>query len=137
MNFQGNHYSYANLTFSFLGNEDVKGVKSISFSAKQEKPNVYGAGPDPIGYTEGNIEYEGQMELTQKTIIAMRNSGNYTTLLQLPPFDLVAALANGTDPITTWTLGYIRIEEDGLTGASGDTELVYTLPFKFSTIKRS
>ena len=131
----GKEYSYVNLQFSLLGNTNVKGVKSISYKIAKESENLYGAGDEPVAYGDGEKTYEGEIQLMRKEINAIRRAIGNGTLVDIPPFSIVVAFANGTDPITTETLRYVRFLEDGLEGAQGDKELPFTIPLAIGGIK--
>lgn len=133
----GTEYSYSNLQFSFLGNTDVKGVKSISYKVKRESENLMGSGEEPVAIGYGPKEYEGEIQLMRKTIQAIRKANGNKSLTQVPPFDIVHSFANGVDPISTVTLRYVRFMEDGLEGATGDKELPLTIPLGLSGIEYS
>ena len=133
----GVEYSYVNLQFSFLGNTDVKGVKSISYKVKKESENLMGAGGEPVGIGYGPKEYEGEIQLMRKDIMAIRKAAGGKSLVDIDPFDIVIAFANGTDPITTETIRFARFMEDGLEGSTGDKELPLTIPLGLSGIEFS
>ena len=131
----GQEFSYMHLNFSFLGNMDVKGVKSISYKEKRESENLYGAGGEPVAIGYGNKEYEGEIELMRKDIIAIRDAAGKRSLLDIAPFDLIISFANGVDPVRTVTLRNVRFLEDGLEGATGDKELPLTIPLALTGIE--
>lgn len=131
----GVEYSYTSLQFSFLGNTDVKGVKSISYKVKKESENLMGSGDEPVAIGYGAKEYEGEIQLMRKDINAIRTAAGKRSLVDIPPFDIVIAFANGVDPIQTETLRYVRFMEDGLEGATGDKELPLTIPIGLSGIE--
>lgn len=132
----GQEFSYGDIRFGFLGNTDVKGVKSINWENTQEKPNLYGSGYEPVAIGKKSKEYSGEIELMQKELIAIRRAAGVASIVDVPPFDIVLELANGTDPAELITLGYARFEKDGMEGATGDEELPVSIPFKFSTLGR-
>lgn len=132
--FQGQEYSYIHLKFSFLGNVNVAGVKSITYKVKRESENLYGAGGEPVAIGTGNKEYEGEIQLMRKTIQALRRSNANQSLVDIPPFDLVVTFANGSDAVQTATLQNVRFMEDGLEGSTGDKELPYTIPIMMTGV---
>ncbi len=131
----GIEYSYTSLSFAFLGNMDVKGVKAITYKAKKASENLYGAGAEPIAIGNGNKEYEGEIQLMRKDMMAISAAAGNASLVDIAPFDLVIAFANGTDPVKTVTLRYVRFLEDGLEAASGDMELPLTIPLALAGIE--
>ena len=133
----GIEYSYSSLQFSFLGNTDVKGVKSISYKVKRESENLKGAGDDPVAIGFASKEYEGEIELMRKDINAIRKAAGQKSLVDIPPFDIIIAFANGVEPIITETLRYVRFMEDGMEGTTGDKELPLTIPIGLSGIEYS
>lgn len=133
----GVEYGYASMRFSFLGNTDVKGVKSINYKVKRESENLMGAGDEPVAIGYGVKEYEGEIQLMRKDIDAIRTAAGQKSLVDIPPFDIVIAFANGVDPIKTVTLRYVRFMEDGLEGATGDKELPLTIPIGLSGIEHN
>ena len=130
----GVEYSYSNITFAFLGNTNVLGVKSISFKQKRESENLYGAGGEPIAIGYGNNEYEGEIQLSRKELMRMREANGNKSLTSIPPFDIVMVLANGVEKSKTITLRSVRILEDGMEGATGDKELPLTIPLALAGI---
>lgn len=131
----GIEFSYVSLGFAFLGNMDVKGVKSITYKTRKTSENLYGAGQDPVGIGFGNKEYEGEIQLMRKDIMAIKAAAGNKSLVDIAPFDVVVSFANGTDPVKTDTLRFVRFMEDGLEGASGDMELSLTIPIMLSGIE--
>lgn len=135
MNFQGQEYSYASVRFAMMGNSDVLGVTSFSYKVKRTVENIMGAGDEPIGYSKGAKEYEGSFTITGKTWKAMCEANGVSTLTDIPAFNAVIALANGTDPISTIEFMNINITEDGLEGSTGDNLLSVEIPFVFTGLK--
>lgn len=131
----GIEYSYTSLSFAFLGNMDVKGVKSITYKVKKASDNLYGAGEDPVAIGNGIKEYEGEIQLMRKDIMAIKAAAGNKSLVSIAPFDVVVVFANGTDPTKTDTLRYVRFLEDGLEGATGDMELPLTIPIMLAGIE--
>lgn len=133
----GVEFSYSSLKFSLLGNTNVKGVKSISYKIKKESENLMGSGDEPVGIGYGGKEYEGEIQLMRKDIMAIRKAAGGKSLVDIAPFTIVVAFANGTDAIKTETLRYVRFMEDGLEGSTGDKELPLTIPIGLSGIEFS
>lgn len=133
----GVEYSYTSLQFSFLGNNDVKGVKSISYKVKKESENLMGAGEEPVGIGYSHKEYEGEIQLMRKDIMAIRKAAGNKLLVDISPFSIVIAYANGVDAIVTETLRYVRFMEDGTEGSVGDKELPLTIPIMYAGLELS
>lgn len=133
-NYQGKEYAYCDLSFSFMGNANVAGVTAISHKTKRASENIMGAGTEPIAYTQGSKEYEGSMTVTTGTWMSMCRANNVSSLTDVPAFNIVLAISNGTAPVSTIQLEYVRITEDGLDGSVGDNSLPIELPFVFARI---
>ena len=127
-------YSWSSLRFSFLGNNDVKGVKSINYKVTRQSDNLYGAGDEPVGIGYGNKTYEGEIQLMMKDVRAIRQSAA-GSLVDIPPFTMTVQYANEAEPITSETLVNVRFLEDGLTGESGASELPVTIPLAMTGIE--
>jgi hypothetical protein len=136
LEFQGRDYSYADISFSFMGATDIGGVTAISYKIKRNSENIMGAGAEPIGYTLGTKEYEGSMTVTLGTWMEMCKANDVATLTDAPAFNIVLGLSDGTEAMDTIEIGYVRITEDGFDGSSGDSTLPVELPFIFARLKR-
>lgn len=136
MPFRANNieYSWSSLRFSFLGNNDVKGVKSINYKVTRQSDNLYGAGDEPVGLGYGNKTYEGEIQLMMKDVRAIRQAAG-SSLVDIPPFTMTIQYANEGEAITAETLLGVRFLEDGLTGESGANELPVTIPLGLTGIE--
>lgn len=130
----GIEFSWVSLSFAFLGNADVKGVKSINYKKIKASENLYGQGNDPVGIGFGQNTYEGEIQLMQKDIRAIRSAAG-TDLTEIAPFTITIQYANGTDPITVDKLLFCRFTEDGMTGETGANELPMTIPLQLAGLE--
>lgn len=133
-NFQGKDYSYANVQIAFMGAPNVPGVTGISFKTKRESENVKGTGDEPMAYTTGSKDYEGSLTVTLGTWKAMCKANNVFSLVDVPAFPIVLALANGVNPTSTITFENVRVTEDGVEGSAGDNLLSVELPIIFTSV---
>lgn len=130
----GIEFSWASLSFGFLGNSDVKGVKSINYKKIKASENLYGQGDDPIAIGFGQNTYEGEIQLMMKDIRAIRAAAG-KDLTEIAPFTITVQYANGTDPITTDKVLHCRFGEDGMTGEAGAVELPMTIPLQIAGLE--
>ncbi len=57
------------------------------------------------------------------------SSGEKTSLLDLPEFDITMQFNNSTDPITTKVIRGVNFKESGLSFGSDSTDIAQEFPF--------
>jgi hypothetical protein len=132
--FQGYEASWADITTFILG-RPVVGILRVMYRANQNKVNIYGAGNEPIARGKGNKEYEGEIQLLQSEVEALRSlllPGQ--THLDLGMFSITVTYNNGGVVITD------RLENCEFTSIEkgmnqGDTNMTVTLPIILSAVR--
>lgn len=115
----------------FAGSRDITGLRSIKYTAKQEKEPVYGKGNKPLSIQKGNKAYEGEIGLLQSELEALElASGGSILDLELT---VVISYGNPTkgDMIKTDSLIGCQFTEDPREMKQGDKFMDATLPFVF------
>lgn len=128
--FNSRQYEFADITV-FAGNRDITGLRSIKYTAKQEKEPVYGKGNKPLSIQKGNKAYEGEIGLLQSELEALElASGGSILDLELT---VVISYGNPTkgDMIKTDSLIGCQFTEDPREMKQGDKFMDATLPFVF------
>jgi len=130
----GINYSWANITPIILG-VPLNGITKISYKAKQEKTNNYGAGGKPVSRGYGREEFESSIEVFTddwKRFIAASPEKNP---LKIPPFDIPVVFAGDGVLPTTDYLRMAEFLEDPLEANEGDTKLLVTIPLIIAAIE--
>jgi hypothetical protein len=128
-------FDWTHISFSFLGNADVTGVSKIDYKESQDVKTHYGAGNRPVGKSKGARSLEGTIGLYPSAIFQMEkalsdaSSGEKTSLLDLPEFDITMQFNNSTDPITTKVIRGVSFKESGLSFGSDSTDIAQEFPF--------
>ena len=73
MKINGREYEFADISV-VGGGRDIKGLRGISYTAKQEKEVVYGKGKEPASVQRGNKSYEGELTLLQSEVEGLISS---------------------------------------------------------------
>ncbi len=128
----GQEFSYADLTFSFLGNFNVAGVTAIEWKKTAAKQNLMGAGREPVARSRGGSEYTGSATLMTKDFFALVKAAGYLDLTEIPAFTLTVKFANGVDAPTVVSLPFTEFLESGLSGSRGDIEMSVQVPIIFA-----
>lgn len=132
----GIQYDWGSISIPLLSVTPVTQIVKISYSRKQKKENLYGAGYDPIGRGYGNKEYEASMEMYSDLWFAIIAAAPNNDPLQIPPFDLPIVFANnGQSPIKD-VLRSVEFLEDPFAASQGDTKLMVTIPMIVGLIDR-
>jgi hypothetical protein len=79
--------TWSQISIGILG-APITGVRSISWSAKQEKTNNYGAGSKPVSRGLGRIEYEGSITFLAEEWRNIIAAAPQNDPLQIPFFDV-------------------------------------------------
>lgn len=128
--FNSREYEWSDINVVVAG-RIVTGIRGIKYNIKQEKEHLYAKGNKPHSIQHGNVEYRGEISLTQSEYLALRVAckGN---ILQ-SSLDIVVAYGNPTqgDAITTDTLVGVEFTEDNTEWKQGDKSLEKTIPFLY------
>lgn len=85
----GTMKGWNSVTVNLMG-RDVEGITELSYNDSQEKENVYGAGPYPVGRSRGNYEAEASITLFKEEVDALKLAmPPGRRLLDVAPFDIV------------------------------------------------
>lgn len=131
-------YSWANISLILFGNV-VRGVRSIKYSYKQEKKNVYGYGTEPIGRTYGNLEYNCEIQILRdemQNIIAGAKLAGFNKITDIGPFNIPVLYgvnpAGGLNPnpvgIASDIIMAAEFMDFNFEGKQNDQELIMTVP---------
>jgi len=132
---QGNAFAWSSVEIDILGVPQL-GITSINYNSDIDPADVYGAGSNPIAFTQGKVTLTGDFEILLNQYNAM--------VAQLGPGwrantigDIIVKYsedAAGFDPIVD-TLGAVRILQVGATAQSSSSDaLVRKLTFKYLKI---
>ena len=130
----GKGYSFASVQIGLLGNPLVIGIKGIEYGTTQAKQNVHGYGGQPVDRTHGQKNYEGNITLTLKEVLRIREAAGKRSLVDVPPFPITVTYANGEDAATTDILTYAEFAEDRVTSTDGDTSIDVSIPLVIGPI---
>jgi len=131
----GRLYSWGDIIINFLGAPSTMATK-IDYSCNQNIVNVYGIGVDPIGYSYGNREYKGsiEMELNQwQQICQASPNGDPLNIL---PFNISVIFANVGGSATKDIIRSAIFTGNPMNASQGETGLKVTIPFIFGAIDR-
>ncbi len=125
-------YEWADITVVLAG-RPITGLRGVKYSSKQEKEALFAKGNKPHGIQHGNIEYSGEITLTQSEYEALRIAARNTAsgdILSLS-FDMVVAYGNPSrgDAMVTDVLIGAEFTEDNTEWKQGDKFQEKTLPF--------
>ncbi len=77
------------ITVNIMG-RDVVGISEINYSDSTKKENVYGAGGNPIGRSEGNYEAKASISLLKEEVDAIQQKLPKGMRVQdIPAFDVI------------------------------------------------
>lgn len=128
--FNSRQYEFADIIV-YAGGRDITGIRSIKYTAKQEKEAIYGKGNKPLSIQKGNKSYEGEIGLLQSELEALELAAGGSILdLELI---IVVSYGNPTkgDMIKTDNLIGCQFTEDPREMKQGDKFMDGTLPFVF------
>lgn len=132
--FSENGISYASVSAQFNG-LTLEGMTSYTFTVTQEKTNNYAAGANPISRSVGTKVYEGSLDLTVDTQLAIANAFSPSgSLVDVPAgiFTLTFLRADGGRLVKTYN--NFEFTADESTGSEGDTNLVGSIPIIFGGV---
>ena len=120
----GNAYDWVSMTFSLLGNHNIKGVASIMYKDMQEKKDNYGSGKFPTSRGRGQVKYEGSIELEEVEIRRILTAAGVNGLKDVPPFSIVVSyLPEGQVVPVVDKIGYVEFTGQSVETKAGDTGL--------------
>lgn len=112
------------VTVNVMG-RDLEGVTAISYSDKEAKENVYGAGKFPIGRSTGNYEAEAKMSLYKEEADGLRLSlGPGKRVLDIAPFDVVVHYETETGSLLKDRIRNCEFKNDGVDIKQADGTIV-------------
>ncbi len=127
--FNSRQYEFADITV-FMGGRDVTGLRSIKYTAKQEKEAVHGKGNMPLSIQKGNKTYEGEVGLLQSELEALTVGGRSVLDLEVTIAVTYGNPTNG-DMVVTEILQGVQFTEESKEMKQGDKFMEVTLPIIF------
>lgn len=118
-----------------VAGRDIKGLRGVKYSEKQEKEALYGKGNKAHCIQSGNITYEGELTLTQSEYETLRLAMGGSILSG--SFSMVVAYGNPSkgDVMVTDALSGCEFTEDATEWKQGDKFQEKSLPFVFLSKK--
>ncbi len=120
-----------------LAGRVVTGLRGVKYSMKQEKELLYGKGNKPMAIQHGNVDYSGEVTITQTEYEALKVACGGNVLAA--NFDIVVCYGDPSKglPNITDTLLNCEITEDNTEWTQGDKFQEKTLPIIFLDIKNA
>ena len=116
------HYDHGDLVLTFLGNIPIN-FTFIEYGDDQETQLNYGRGNEPIGYSEGKINYHCKLTLGMDEVVAIQNAAAPTfDMKKIKPFDIIATYVNDDNQIVNDRIT-CKFKSSGRKSASGDMNL--------------
>lgn len=111
----GQEFNFQDVIIRFRG-INVTGAQNVSYSFKQDSPNIYGQGKKPRAYSKKKEEYEASLTVTGGQLLELIRSqgatlGRSKSLTSLRPFDLVVTRSNEQGDVWTDVLVNCRMTE--------------------------
>ncbi len=131
----GESVSWAQIQLTILG-APITGITEISYTAKREKVNVYGAGSKPVSRGYGRYEYEGSITFLAEEWKNIISASPNSDPLQLGYFDINILFISPTTGLvmrTTWKAS--EPLENPISVAEGDTSIPVQVPFVIADIE--
>lgn len=127
-------YSWPDVEVRLLGNpRPLVGITEISWKADSENQHHHGAGRQPVAYSLGKSTYSGSMKLHLDEVSALKKAVGVSTMLDIPPFDIVISYVAGLK-IMTETLVGVLINGEDHTSSSGGAVLEVSVSFTFAQV---
>jgi len=132
--FNSREYEWSDISVVLAG-RNVTGLRGVKYSKKQEKELLYGKGNKPQGIQHGNVDYSGEITLTQSEYNALRTACGGEILEA--SFNLTVAYGNQTtgNAYTVDNLIGCEFTEDNVEWSQGDKFMEKTLPIIFTDLK--
>jgi hypothetical protein len=120
----GKMTGWNSVTVNILG-RDLEGITQLSYSDKETKENVYGAGKYPIGRSRGNYEAEAKISLYKEESDGLRASvGIGKRVMDIAPFDVVVHYESETGSLFKDRIRNCEFKNDGIEVAQADGTIV-------------
>jgi hypothetical protein len=119
----GQAYSWVQLEFGFLGIPNVTGVKSIEYSEKQEKEDIWYEGRRPAMRGYGEIKASGKITMSMTLVEAIQNSVGNVPLSDIAPFDLSVAWISASGLLVKHVLKNVEFMDNNMKASQGDKNL--------------
>ena len=118
-----------------VAGRDIKGLRGVKYSEKQEKEALYAKGNKAHCIQSGNIAYEGELTLTQSEYETLRLAMGGSILSG--SLSMVVAYGNPSkgDVMVTDALSGCEFTEDSTEWKQGDKFQEKSLPFVFLSKK--
>ena len=129
----GQAYEYADITVSILS-VPTPSVSSINYTEEQESKLNFGTGNRAVSMGSGTISGKGDIEISMNDSEAIRDTAPDGSFLELPLFDIVVIFGN-PQRIITHTIKNVKFTNDGVQGATGDTDMKMKFSFITPQIK--
>ena len=134
--FNSREYEWSDIMVALAGRV-VTGLRGVKYSMKQEKELLYGKGNKPLAIQHGNVDYSGEVTITQTEYEALKVACGGNVLAA--NFDIVVCYGDPSKglPNITDTLLNCEITEDNTEWTQGDKFQEKTLPIIFLDIKNA
>jgi hypothetical protein len=130
----GRSYGWTDVQVRMLNNpRPLAGITEVSWKADSEASYHHGAGASPVAYTRGKISYSGSMKLHLDEVAAIKSSLGVSSMVDLPPFDVVVSHQAGAKILSETLVGVLVTGEDR-SNSSGGAILEATITFQFANI---
>lgn len=126
--FRPEYYSWSTVSLTLAGVPVVE-FTSIEAEETAEKTRTRGAGVYALGYTNGNREAGGTLELIQNYVQDLRTASPTGSLLDLPPFDIELSMITNAGEIAQHTIHNVVFTNDTFSASQGDETLTASLEF--------
>ena len=131
----GKAFSAADMSILVAG-ISLASISSLTITETQEKTNNKGFSDEPVSRGRSGKEYECSMDIAYKDVIKLRNLTPTGSLLDVPMFEILGILDNGSD-ISRIRVKSCEFTNDGLEVSEGDTEIKRTFDLIIAGIDRS
>jgi hypothetical protein len=125
----GKAYEYADIIIAILG-VPTPSVSSINYTEEQDSKLNFGTGNRAVSIGSGTIQGKGDIEISMNDSEAIRDNAPNGSFLKLPLFDIVVIFGN-TQKVITHTIKNVKFTNDGVQGATGETDM--KMKFNFIT----
>lgn len=119
----GVQYAWGTLEIVIFG-VPVTRCKSISYTAKQVKENLMGAGNEPVLRGRGPKSYTGSIELYMEDWNAIIQASEGKDPLSIPPFDIPVQWSGDNVNYKEDVLRFVEFDEDQMESKQGDTSTI-------------
>ena len=132
--FNSREYEWSDISVALAGRV-VTGLRGVKYSQKQEKELIYGKGNKPMAIQHGNVDYSGEVAITQSEYEALKLATGGKILEA--SFDLIVVYGDPSkgQATVTDTLLNCEITEDNTEWSQGDKFQEKALPIIFLDIK--